>query len=110
MSKETLLPVTTAFSGPELIEKPLLNKGTAFTQDERCELKLEGLLPPHFETMEEQLLRVYESYGQQENDLERHIYLRNLQDENETLFYRLMPRTHQRDDADYLHARSRCGL
>ena len=90
MNKETLLPVTTAFSGPELIETPLLNKGTAFTPEERCELKLEGLLPPHFETMEEQLVRVYESYGQQENDLERHIYLRNLQDENETLFYRLM--------------------
>jgi len=78
------------FDGHLLLERPLLNKGTAFTAAERRELGLLGLLPPHEETLEEQLHRAYQAYGDKTTDLERHIYLRALQDTNETLFYRLI--------------------
>src|SRR5258706_11502347 len=79
-----------AFSGTDLLNRPLLNKGTAFTDEERNELGLNGLLPPHVETLEEQLARAYEAYKRKDDDLERHIYLRALQDTNEALFYRLL--------------------
>ena len=76
--------------GTELLETPLLNKGTAFSSEERATFGLDGLLPPHIETLEEQATRAYEAYKCQENDLEKHIYLRALQDTNEVLFYRLI--------------------
>ncbi len=78
------------FNGHLLLECPLLNKGTAFTASERRELGLLGLLPPHEDTLEDQVLRSYEAYQDKATDLERHIYLRQLQDNNETLFYRLL--------------------
>jgi malate dehydrogenase (oxaloacetate-decarboxylating) len=78
------------FRGKLLLERPLLNKGSAFTEEERRELGLLGLLPPRVETLEEQTLRAYEAYLQKPDDIERHIYLRQLQDHNETLFYRLL--------------------
>src|SRR5689334_367808 len=78
------------FTGHLLLERPLFNKGTAFTAAERRELGLLGLLPPHQETLDEQVSRAYEAYQDKPTDLERHIYLRQLQDHNETLFYRLL--------------------
>jgi len=78
------------FSGHELLEDPIWNKGTAFTEEERRDLGLLGLLPPHIDTMEEQLDRAYEEFTRRPNDLERHVFLRELQDENETLFYRIV--------------------
>src|ERR1700757_4455704 len=76
--------------GTELLERPLLNKGTAFTEEERAEFGLHGILPPHLETLDEQVVRAYEAYKRKDEDLERHIYLRALQDANEILFYRLL--------------------
>jgi malate dehydrogenase (oxaloacetate-decarboxylating) len=76
--------------GMDLLDTPLLNKGTAFTNDERTQFGLHGLLPPHVETLEEQVVRAYEAYTRKDDDLERHIYLRALQDNNEVLFYRLL--------------------
>jgi malate dehydrogenase (oxaloacetate-decarboxylating) len=67
-----------------------LNKGTAFTYEERRILGLDGLLPPVVETIEEQSARAYKAYLRKQDDLERHIYLRQLQDTNEVLFYRLL--------------------
>ena len=90
MAPEALPTMTTSLVGTQLIETPLLNKGTAFTEQERRELSLEGLLPPQFESIEEQVTRSYASFSSQPTDLEKHINLRNLQDTNETLFYRLM--------------------
>ncbi|WP_457631696.1 NAD-dependent malic enzyme [Oceanithermus sp.] len=69
---------------------PLLNKSTAFTRGERRLLELEGLVPAHITTLEEQKERVYRRYRLQDNDLEKHIYLRNLQDRNEVLFYAVL--------------------
>jgi malate dehydrogenase (oxaloacetate-decarboxylating) len=74
----------------DLLDTPLLNKGTAFTHEERAVFGLLGLLPPHVETLEEQVVRAYEAYQRKDDDLERHIYLRALQDTNEVLFYRLL--------------------
>jgi hypothetical protein len=76
--------------GMDLLDTPLLNKGTAFTEEERNRFGLHGLLPPHIEMLEEQVVRAYDACQQEENDLERHIYLRALQDTNEVLFYRLL--------------------
>jgi malate dehydrogenase (oxaloacetate-decarboxylating) len=74
-------------SGKELMSDPVLNKGTAFNEEERTEFGLHGLLPPVAETLEQQCVRVYEAYKRKDDDLERHIFLRALQDTNETLFY-----------------------
>ena len=68
----------------------MLNKGTAFSEEERDELGLLGLLPPHIDSLDQQVSRAYEAYQRKTADLEKHIYLRNLQDTNETLFYRLL--------------------
>jgi malate dehydrogenase (oxaloacetate-decarboxylating) len=80
----------TPLHGQLLLETPLLNKGSAFPADERRELGLQGLLPAHIATLDEQLARTYENYCRSETDLERYIYLADLQDRNETLFYRLL--------------------
>ena len=77
-------------AGHMLLENPVYNKGTAFTEAERKELGLQGLLPPHVDTLREQMNRSYASYKSKGSDIERHIYLRQLQDTNETLFYALL--------------------
>ena len=76
--------------GMELLNTPILNKGTAFSEEERTRLGLHGLLPPQVETLDEQAVRAYDAYQRKDDDLERHIYLRQLQDTNEVLFYRLL--------------------
>ncbi len=83
-------PLYLPFAGPAILEAPLINKGTAFTEEERIFFNLEGLLPSAIETIEEQVSRAYEQYKRFDNDLNKHIYLRNIQDTNETLFYRLV--------------------
>src|ERR671923_1825006 len=79
-------------SGKDLMSDPTLNKGTALTEEERTEFDLHGLLPPVVETLEQQCMRAYEAYKRKDDDLERHIFLRALQDTNETLFYALLYR------------------
>jgi malate dehydrogenase (oxaloacetate-decarboxylating) len=79
-----------ALSGHMLLHDPLFNKGSAFSEEEREEFELAGLLPPHIATMEEQLARTYGNYLHQQDDLERYIFLASLQDRNEVLFYRLL--------------------
>ena len=80
----------TSLTGQSLLDNPLLNKGSAFPQEERCELGLLGLLPLHCSTLGEQLARTYENYRRKESDLERYVFLTALQDRNETLFYSLL--------------------
>ncbi len=81
---------THELSGMDLLNHQLLNKGTAFTEEERVRFGLHGLLPPQMETLTEQVGRAYRAYQRKSDDLERHIYLRALQDTNEVLFYRLL--------------------
>ncbi|KKO46533.1 malate dehydrogenase [Arsukibacterium ikkense] len=80
----------TAYSGSALLETPLLNKGSAFSREERSVFNLTGLLPPRFETIEEQVSRAYLQYKSFDTAINKHIYLRAIQDNNETLFYRLV--------------------
>jgi malate dehydrogenase (oxaloacetate-decarboxylating) len=77
-------------TGQALLDNSLFNKGTAFSAAERREFGLLGLLPPRVDSLDEQVLRMYEQYQRKHDDLERHIFLRHLQDQNETLFYRLL--------------------
>ncbi|MGW0421487.1 NAD-dependent malic enzyme [Streptomyces sp. NPDC003015] len=78
--------------GTALLADPLLNKGTAFGPEERADLGLDGLLPPATETLQEQADRAYEAFLGYDKPLNRHIYLRQLQDTNEVLFYGLLTR------------------
>jgi malate dehydrogenase (oxaloacetate-decarboxylating) len=84
------LTFPTALRGARLLSVPAWNKGTAFTGEERTRLGLHGLLPPYVETLEEQVERAYKSYLAYDKEMNRHIYLRQLQDNNEVLFYRLL--------------------
>ncbi|MEM8954604.1 MAG: NAD-dependent malic enzyme [Verrucomicrobiota bacterium] len=83
-------PLEVSVTRQRLLETSLWNKGTAFSDVERRELGLLGLLPPHVESIDVQAARCYEAYLEQATDLGKHVYLRNLQDENETLFYRVI--------------------
>ena len=89
---EELPTVETALSGYELLNDPLLNKGTAFTEAERDEFELHGLLPPHVAELNYQVMRRYDAFLAQGTDIERYTFLRGLQDSNETLFYALLTR------------------
>lgn len=83
-------PIYIPFAGPSLLEAPLLNKGSAFTRQERESFNLEGLLPCKIETIDEQKNRVYQQLQSFSNSMDKHIYLRNIQDTNETLYFRLV--------------------
>ena len=76
--------------GSSVLSSPIINRGTAFTPEEREALGLTGLLPTGESTMEGQLRRTYAQYGRQPDDLNRNVYLANLRDRNEILFYRLL--------------------
>jgi malate dehydrogenase (oxaloacetate-decarboxylating)(NADP+) len=82
--------MTSLPTGIHLLQDPLLNKGTAFTEEERDRFGLRGLLPARVSTMEQQLVRVLENFRRKPSDLEKYINLRALHDRNETLFYRLL--------------------
>jgi malate dehydrogenase (oxaloacetate-decarboxylating)(NADP+) len=77
-------------TGPQVLTNPLLNKGTAFTERERDALGIRGLLPPRVFTLEEQLERTLLSFRGKPTNIDKYIYLTNLQNRNEVLFYRLL--------------------
>jgi malate dehydrogenase (oxaloacetate-decarboxylating) len=85
---EEVLAVSLA--GHTLLDFPLLNKGSAFSDDERLRFDMLGLLPPHVSSMEDQVRRNYENFRRKETDLDRYVFLSSLHDRNETLFYRLI--------------------
>jgi len=90
MTKNKKHPLYIPYSGPTLLETPLLNKGSAFSSEERASFNLTGLLPPRYETIDEQVERAYMQYKSFDEDLNKHIYLRAIHDNNETLFYKLV--------------------
>ena len=85
-----LNPVSISYSGPSLLNTPILNKGLAFSEEEREEFNLTCLLPRRQETIEQQVARAYQQYSSFDDPINKHIYLRATQDKNETLFYRLV--------------------
>ena len=76
--------------GLAVLDDPQLNRGTAFTMAERDHLGLHGLLPSGLETITEQVARCYEQFGQQDSDVGKWVFLTQLHDSNEVLFYRLV--------------------
>ncbi|PKH24328.1 NAD-dependent malic enzyme [Enterobacterales bacterium CwR94] len=87
---ESKRPLYIPYAGPILLEFPLLNKGSAFSLEERNDFNLHGLLPETVESIEEQAERAWRQFEDFKSDTDKHIYLRNIQDTNETLFYRLL--------------------
>jgi len=84
--------IATAMSGYELLNDPLLNKGTAFTEAERDEFDLHGLLPPYVTNLDPQVERRLDAFRALGTDLQKYVFLRGTQDTNETLFYALLTR------------------
>lgn len=74
----------------EILNNPFLNKGTAFTKEERQSLGLVGTLPSHVQTLDEQATQAYAQFQSKPNNLEKRLFLMNLFNENRTLFFRLM--------------------
>jgi malate dehydrogenase (oxaloacetate-decarboxylating) len=80
----------TTLRGRQILSDPRLNRGTAFSYAQRRELGLTGLVPPAHVTLEQQVARVYAQYLRQPSDLAKNVLLREIQDRNEVLFYRLL--------------------
>ena len=76
--------------GRSVLSNPMLHRGTAFTLEQRLALGLQGLLPSGVTTLERQLRRVYAQYRRQQDDLAKNVFLANMRDRNEVLFYRLL--------------------
>jgi malate dehydrogenase (oxaloacetate-decarboxylating) len=76
--------------GYELLHNPILNKGSAFSIEERRLFNIDGFLPSAVSTIEDQVARAYENYQSKPSDIEKYIFLRGLQDRNEVLFYALL--------------------
>jgi malate dehydrogenase (oxaloacetate-decarboxylating)(NADP+) len=88
--REKQLSNSGSVRGIDVLNNPALNKGTGFTEQERRDLGLVGLLPASIETIDQQVERVLSHLAQKPTDLERYIYLIGLQDRNETLFYKVV--------------------
>ena len=82
--------IETHLAGYQLLADPLLNKGTAFSEDERDEFDLHGLLPPHTAQMQEQVARRVQALRAMPDDLARQVFLREIQESNETLYYAIL--------------------
>jgi malate dehydrogenase (oxaloacetate-decarboxylating) len=83
-------PVRIRARGRSVLTTPMLNRGTAFTHEQRQLLGLQGLLPSGVSTLEGQLRRVYAQYRRQPDDLAKNVFLANMRDRNEVLFYRVL--------------------
>ncbi|NQV51146.1 MAG: NAD-dependent malic enzyme [Candidatus Marinimicrobia bacterium] len=83
-------PLEVIVRGTDILNEPLLNKGTAFSEEERDQLGLRGLVPPKVTAIEEQVIRVLENYGRKTDPLEKFIFLASLHDRNETLYYKVL--------------------
>jgi malate dehydrogenase (oxaloacetate-decarboxylating) len=84
--------IETSIYGKLLLTTPQLNKGTAFTHEERHEFGLLGKLPDRVESLDEQVKRAYFQYASYTTRLQQNIYLSNLHDKNQILFYKLLSR------------------
>ena len=89
-SKPSIVKKNQLIQGNSILKDPILNKGTAFTKEERNKFNLTGLLPPRVFSQKEQVMRVLENVRRKPNDLEKYIFLVGLQNRNETLFYKTL--------------------
>ena len=75
--------------GTALLRSPYLNKGSAFPPNEREDFKLQGLLPPNVQTLEEQVRRAYQQYSSRQDDLAKNTFMTSMKEQNEVLYYRV---------------------
>lgn len=94
--------VITSFYGENLLNHPLYNKGSAFTDKEREDFGLHGLLPYGVMNADEQIVRAYENFSKKEDPIEKHLFLTQLQNTNEMLFYMLVDR-HVKEMLPYIY-------
>lgn len=78
--------IQTSLSAHELMDNPLLNKGTAFSKEERDAFDLHGKLPIQVESLSSQLMRVYRQFQEKNDNIQKNIFLNTLHDSNTTLF------------------------
>ncbi len=90
MTKLKKNPIAVPYANSALLEIAVLNKGTAFSQQERQDFDLDGFLPATVETIDQQEARSYVQYSRLRSDINKHVFLRNIQDTNETLYYNLL--------------------
>ncbi|KAF2496905.1 hypothetical protein BU16DRAFT_525979 [Lophium mytilinum] len=83
-------PQDCALTGSALLRTPYFNKGSAFTKEERKTFKLHGLLPPHIQSLDEQVQRAYEQYSSRPSDLAKNTFMTSMQEQNEVLYYKLI--------------------
>ncbi|KAF4274131.1 hypothetical protein CNMCM8812_006120 [Aspergillus fumigatus] len=83
-------------SGMSVIHNPTFNKGSAFTEEERKNFKLHGLVPPNTQTLEEQVHRAYEQYSSRADDLAKNTFMASMKMQNEVLYFRLL-QTHLKE-------------
>lgn len=89
MPLSTSGPLECALTGVALLRNPYFNKGSAFTARERKDFQLHGLLPPHVQTLEEQVKRAYKQYSERADDLAKNTFMNSMRTQNEVLFYRV---------------------
>ena len=95
-SKFSHLPLSTsgpqkcALTGSALLRNPYLNKGSAFTENERVEFKLNGLLPKQSNSLQEQVTRAYDQYNTHRTPLGKNAFMTGMKAQNEVLYYRLI--------------------
>lgn len=85
-------PIECALTGTSLLNTPYLNKGSAFTHQERQDFGLRGLLPHSEQTLDQQCKRAYEQYSSRQDDLAKNTFLTSLKDQNEVLYYKVISR------------------
>ncbi|KAA6415822.1 MAG: putative NAD-dependent malic enzyme [Lasallia pustulata] len=83
-------PQGCALTGTALLRSPYLNKGSAFPPNERKDFKLQALLPPNVQTLEEQVRRAYQQYSSRQDDLAKNTFMTSMKEQNEVLYYRLI--------------------
>ncbi|KAK3716537.1 NAD-dependent malic enzyme, mitochondrial [Vermiconidia calcicola] len=83
-------PMDCALTGGALLRSPYLNKGSAFTTEERHEFKLNGLLPPQANSLEEQVTRAYDQFQTHKTPLGKNTFMASMKEQNEVLYYRLI--------------------
>lgn len=83
-------PQECALTGSSLLETPYLNKGSAFSKEERAEFGLTGLLPSRVNSFDEQVKRAYDQYNSRRTPLGKNIFMTSMKEQNETLYYRLI--------------------
>ncbi|GME22586.1 Malic oxidoreductase [Neofusicoccum parvum] len=90
-------PQDCALTGSALLNTPYLNKGTAFTKEERDEFKLHGLLPQNVQKLEEQVKRAYDQFCSRPNDLAKNTFMTSMKEQNEVLYYRQLIQDHLKE-------------